>query len=163
VIANGRIAAIEAAGRGAREAVRETVDVDGRLVLPGFVEAHIHLDKALLMDHVAVSDGTLADAIRVTGEAKRRFTVEDIRARGRRVLDLAVLAGTTAMRTHVEVDPVLGLAGMQAVLPLKQEYSAALDLQVCAFAQEGILQVPGTEALLRRALAMGDDLVGGCP
>jgi len=163
VIVNGRIAGIEATGGGAREAVRKTVDVDGRLVLPGFVEAHIHLDKALLMDYVAVSDGTLADAIRVTCEAKRRFTVEDIRARGRRVLDLAVLAGTTAMRTHVEVDPVLGLAGMEAVLPLKQEYSAALDLQVCAFAQEGILQVPGTEALLRRALAMGADLVGGCP
>jgi cytosine deaminase len=158
-IVDGRIAAIGEANGPAQE----TVDVDGRLVLPGLVEAHIHLDKAFLLDRVSESDGTLASAIRVTGEAKRRFTVEDIRARARRVLDLAIVSGTTAMRTHVEVDPVVGLAGMRAILPLKREYQAALDLQVCAFAQEGILQAPGTEALLREALAMGADLVGGCP
>jgi cytosine deaminase len=144
------------------EAARETVDAGGRLLLPGLVEAHIHLDKALLWERVE-SDGTLADAIRVTGEAKRRFTVDDIRARACRVLDLAVMAGTTAMRTHVEVDPVVGLAGMEAVLPLRDQYAPALDLQVAAFAQEGILKAPGTEGLLRRALRMGADLVSGCP
>jgi cytosine deaminase len=141
----------------------ETVDARGRLVLPGLVEAHIHLDKALLLDRVAAPEGTLAEAIRVTGEAKRHFTVEDIRARARRVLDLAIAAGTTAMRTHVEVDPIVGLRGMEAVLPLRKEYAPAIDLQVCAFAQEGILQAPGTEELLREALRMGADLVGGCP
>lgn len=79
------------------------------------------------------------------------------------MLDLAVAAGTTAMRTHVEVDPIVGLMGMEAMLALKGEYGPAIDLQLCAFAQEGILQAPGTEALLRRALQMGADLVGGCP
>src|SRR5207249_11093089 len=97
------------------------------------------------------------------GLAKRAFTVDDIDARARRVLDLAVGAGTTAMRAHVEVDPIVGLAGMEAMLRLRREYAPAVDLQLCAFAQEGILQAPGTEALLRRALAMGADLVGGCP
>src|SRR2546426_6761005 len=67
------------------------------------------------------------------------------------------------MRAHVEVDPIVGLAGMEAMLRLRREYAPAVDLQLCAFAQEGILQAPGTEALLRRALAMGADLVGGCP
>jgi cytosine deaminase len=67
------------------------------------------------------------------------------------------------MRSHVEVDPVLGLSALEAILPLKAEYAAALDLQICAFAQEGILQSPGTEGLLRRALTRGADLVGGCP
>lgn len=99
----------------------------------------------------------------MTGDAKRRFTVDDIRGRARRVLDLAIAAGTTAIRTHVEVDPIVGLAGMQAVLPLRDEYAPAVDLQICAFAQEGILQSPGTEELLRRALGMGADLIGGCP
>ena len=89
--------------------------------------------------------------------------MDDIRARARRVLDLAVRAGTTAMRTHVEVDPIIGLAGMEAILPLRDEYAPALDLQICAFAQEGIVKAPGTEGLLRRALQMGADLVGGCP
>jgi cytosine/creatinine deaminase len=141
----------------------ETIDLGGRVVTPGLVEAHIHLDKALLDDRVTATAGTLDEAIRLTGEAKRDFTIDDIRARARRALDLAVRAGTTAMRTHVEVDPIVGLTGMEAVLPLREEYRNALDLQICAFAQEGIVQSPGTEGLLRRALTMGADLIGGCP
>ena len=145
------------------EPARETIDVGGRLVTPGLVEAHIHLDKALLTDRASAAAETAAEAIRLTGLAKREFTAHDIGARARRVLDLAVAAGTTAMRVHVEVDPIVGLMGMEAMLVLKREYAPAVDLQLCAFAQEGILQSPGTEALLRRALGMGADLVGGCP
>jgi cytosine deaminase len=158
-IAGRRIVALE----GATAAARETIDVDGRLVTPGLVEAHIHLDKALLDERITGSAETAADAIRLTGQAKRGFTVGDIGARARRVLDLAVAAGTTTMRAHVEVDPIVGLNGLDAMLHLKREYAPAIDLQLCAFAQEGILQAPGTEALLRRALVMGADLVGGCP
>jgi cytosine/creatinine deaminase len=158
-IAAGRIVATSEASGPARE----TRDVAGRLVTPGLVEAHIHLDKVLLTDRVSGAAETAAEAIRLTGQAKRGFTVDDIAARARRVLDLAVPAGTTAMRAHVEVDPIVGLAGMEAMLPLKREYAPAIDIQLCAFAQEGILQSPGTEALLRRALEMGADLIGGCP
>lgn len=150
-------------GRSGGLAACETIDLGGRVVTPGLVEAHIHLDKALLDDRVVATSGTLAEAIRVTGDAKRGFTVDDIRARARRALDLAVRAGTTAMRSHVEVDPIVGLTGMEAVLPLREEYRNALDLQICAFAQEGIVKSPGTEGLLRRALTMGADVVGGCP
>jgi cytosine deaminase len=67
------------------------------------------------------------------------------------------------MRSHVEVDPIVGLKGLEALLPLKAEYAPALDLQLCAFAQEGILQAPGTEALLAEALRRGADVIGGCP
>ena len=158
-IADGRILGIGPTS----EPAHETIDVAGRLVTPGLVEAHIHLDKALLVDRVSGSAETAAEAIRLTGLAKRDFTVGDIVARARRVLDLAVAAGTTAMRVHVEVDPIVGLMGMDAMLALKREYAPAVDLQLCAFAQEGILQSAGTEALLRRALGMGADLVGGCP
>ena len=157
---DGRIAEIGAlAGRPAHRAV----DCAGRVVTPGLVEAHIHLDKALLADRTPGAEGTLAEAIRVTGDAKRRFTVADIRARARAVLDMAVSHGTTSMRSHVEVDPLVGLKGLEALLPLREEYRPALDLQLCAFAQEGIVQAPGTEALLARALREGADLVGGCP
>jgi cytosine/creatinine deaminase len=142
---------------------RETIDLGGRLVTPGLVESHIHLDKALLDDRVLSVAGTLEEAIRLTGEAKRAFTIDDIRSRARQVLDLAVRAGTTAMRSHVEVDPIVGLTGLEAMLPLREEYAPALDLQLCAFAQEGIVKAPGTEGLLRRALTMGADLIGGCP
>jgi cytosine/creatinine deaminase len=158
-IADGRIVAVGSPAGPARE----TFELDGRLVTPGLVEAHIHLDKALLSDRVSGSADTAAEAIRLTGQAKRGFTTADIAARARRVLDMAVAAGTTAMRAHVEVDPIVGLAGMEAMLALEREYAPAVDIQLCAFAQEGILQAPGTETLLRRALEMGADLVGGCP
>jgi cytosine deaminase len=158
-IAAGRIVAV---GR-ADQPARETIDAAGRLVTPGLVEAHIHLDKALLTERISGTAETAADAIRLTGAAKRSFTADDIAARARRVLDLAVAAGTTAMRVHVEVDPIVGLMGMEAMLALKREYAPAVDLQLCAFAQEGILQAPPTETLLRRALETGADLVGGCP
>jgi cytosine deaminase len=159
VITDGRIVSIGVADPDARQ----TLDVTGRLVTPGLVETHIHLDKALLTDRVTATAGTLEEALRLTGEAKRHFGVDDVRDRARRVLDMAVRAGTTAMRSHVEVDPIVGLMGMEAILPLRDEYAPALDLQVCAFAQEGILKAPGTEALLRRALQLGADLIGGCP
>ena len=119
----------------------QRLDLGGRLLTPGLIEAHIHLDKALLSDRVSTTAGTLAEALALSAKAKQAFTVDDIRARARRVLDLAVRAGTTAMRTHVEVDPIVGLAGMEAILPLRDEYAAALDLQICAFAQEGISHV----------------------
>jgi cytosine deaminase len=158
-IVGDRIASLDQVERPARQ----TIELGGRLVTPGLVESHIHLDKALLVDRLVSTAGTLEEAIRLTGEAKRAFTVDDIRDRARRVLDLAIRAGTTAMRSHVEVDPIVGLTGMEAMLPLREEYASALDLQLCAFAQEGIVKAPGTEGLLRRALTMGADLVGGCP
>jgi len=127
------------------------------------VDAHIHLDKALLSERAPSIEGTVAEALRVTAEAKRGFTVDDIRARARRALDAAVRAGTTAMRSHVEIDPIVGLKGLEALVGLKREYAPAIDLQLCAFAQEGILRSPGTEALLARALEGGADLIGGCP
>ena len=156
----GRIAEIGAlAGRAAgREIAGE-----GRAVTAGLVDAHIHLDKALLGARAPSHLGTVEEAIRVTAVAKRGFTRQDIAERARRVLDMAVRQGTTAMRSHVEVDPIVGLMGFEAILPLRREYSPAIDLQLCAFAQEGILQMPGTEALLREALRMGADLVGGVP
>ena len=157
---DGRIAEI---GRLTGSLTQHAVECGGRLVTSGLVESHIHLDKVLLSERAPSVEGTLAEAIRVTAEAKRHFTVEDIRARARAVLNMAVRHGTTAMRSHVEVDPIVGLKGLEALLPLKREYAPALDLQLCAFAQEGILQAPGTEALLGEAMRAGADLVGGCP
>ena len=145
-----------------RPAAREIAG-EGRVVTPGLVDAHIHLDKALLSDRAPSREGSLAEALRVTAEAKRGFTRDDILARARRTLDMAVRQGTTAMRSHAEIDPIVGLMGFEALATLKREYAPAIDLQLCAFAQEGILKSPGTEALLREALRAGADLVGGVP
>ena len=159
-IADGRITRIapHITAQGAHE-----ISAAGRLVIPGLVESHFHLDKALLGVGAPGGASTVEGAIRATAEAKRAFTLEDIQRRARRALEMAIRRGTTVMRTHVEVDPGVGLLGMEAIVPLKREYAWAIDLQICVFPQEGIFQAPGTEQLMRRALQMGGQAVGGVP
>lgn len=139
-----------------------TQDLAGRIVLPGFVESHVHLDKSCLLDRCGEAP-TLSEAIAAVAAAKRDFTVEDVYARGQRTLQKAILQGTTRMRTHVEVDPRVGLRSFEAVNRLKRDYSWAIDLQVCVFPQEGLLNDPGAEELLLEAVRNGADLIGGCP
>ncbi|HET7805756.1 MAG TPA: amidohydrolase family protein [Pseudolabrys sp.] len=158
-IAGGRIAAIAPglAGDG------ETIDLGGRLVSPGFVETHIHLDKSCILDRTKSDRGDVAEAIAETARAKALFTVEDVHTRASRTLEKSILQGTTHMRTHLEVDPGIGLRGLEGVLPLARQYAWAIDLQICVFAQEGMLNNPGTEELMVEALRRGCGAVGGVP
>ena len=139
------------------------LDAEGGRLIKGFADSHLHLDKACLLDRAANPSGTLKGAIEAVSAAKRDFTREDIYARGARVLEKAICQGTTLIRTHVEIDPAVGLAGFDAVAQLKADYAWALELQICVFPQEGLLNYPGTEELLRAALDRGADLLGGCP
>ena len=144
------------------EADTPTFDAEGGLLVPGFCESHIHLDKACILERCK-GDGTLKGAISSVSTAKAAFTEEDVYARGARVIERAIPQGTNAMRTHVEIDPVIGLTGFEAVKRLRDSYAFALDLQICVFPQEGLTNLPGTEELLRQALEEGADLLGGCP
>lgn len=139
------------------------LDLQGKLVLPGLIETHLHLDKACILHRCHLHEGTLGEAIRETAAAKAGFTGEDVYRRGARVLDMAIVQGTTHIRTHVEIDPVIGLTGFNAIKQLREDYRWALDLEICVFPQEGMLNNPGTEALLLQALDEGADLLGGCP
>lgn len=141
----------------------QILDAEGRLVLPGFVDAHIHLDKAFLLAKSPAKTGNFAEALGETKRLKEQYTVEDIRSRASAVLEQAITFGVTAMRSHVEVDPILGLTSMEALLPLKQKYAWGITLQLAVFAQEGITNQPGTEALLRKAMTMGGDVIGSAP
>ncbi|MCX5395543.1 amidohydrolase family protein [Streptomyces sp. NBC_00102] len=140
----------------------ETVDCGGLVVVPGFIEPHLHLDKALLDTLSPNPEGTLAGAIEVTGRLKREFTHASVRARALRVLRWAVANGTTLIRAHPDVDPIGGLTGLDVMLELRESQSHLVDLQVVAFPQEGIERAPGTYDLLREALRRGADVVGGC-
>lgn len=139
------------------------IHVDCRLVLPGFVDTHIHLDKACLLGRCGHHHGSVSEAIQAVATMKRDFTVEDVYARGARVLERAILAGTTRMRTHVEIDPRIGLRGFEAIKALKRDYAWAIDLSVCVFPQEGLTNDPGAEELLVAALRDGGEAIGGCP
>lgn len=158
-VKGGRIAAI--APKLASEAV--AVDLGGHLALPGFVDTHIHLDKACLLGRCGHNHGSVSEAIRAVAGMKKDFTVEDVYARGARVLERAILNGTTRMRTHVEIDPRIGLRGYEAVKALKRDYAWAIDLSLCVFPQEGLTNDPGAEELLVQALRDGGEAIGGCP
>jgi cytosine deaminase len=158
-IVKGKIAAIESNLSGDAR----TLDMGGRLAVPGFIESHIHLDKACILDRCKSEEGTLDEAIREVSAAKKDFTVEDIRTRAIRTLEKCILQGTTRMRAHLEVDPVIGIKSIDAVLPLIDDYAWAIDLEICVFPQEGLLNNPGTDELMVEALKRGANVVGGCP
>ncbi|HIN04710.1 MAG TPA: amidohydrolase [Dehalococcoidia bacterium] len=158
-IDQGRIAAIQP---GLPVAERE-IDLGGNLVAPGFVETHIHLDKSCILDRCRSQEGTLEEAITQVAAAKKGFSEEDVAERARRTLDKCILQGTTHIRTHVEVDPVIGLQSLNAVLALVKEYEWAVDLEVCVFPQEGLLNNPGTDELMVEGLRMGARTVGAAP
>jgi cytosine deaminase len=162
-VRDGRIAAIgPKLETGASDRTRD-IALDGRLVIPGFVETHIHLDKSCISDRCACRTGTLREAIDTVAAAKLAFTEDDIYARARRTLEKAIVQGTTRMRTHVEVDPRIGLKSFRAISRLKRDYAWAIDLEICVFPQEGLNNDPGTFELLVEACDNGANLIGGCP
>ena len=141
----------------------QTLDLHGQLIMPGLIETHLHLDKACIMQRCHLHEGTLAEAVAHTRAAKAEFTEDDVYQRGAQVLDKAIVQGTTHIRTHVELDPQIGLTGFNAIRRLQADYAWAISLEICVFPQEGLLNNPGTEALLCQALESGATVLGGCP
>jgi cytosine/creatinine deaminase len=136
---------------------------EGCLVTPGMIETHIHLDKTCILDRCHIEEGTVAEAVRKTAAAKRSFTAEDIYARGKRTLERCIAQGTMRMRTHVELDPGIGMIGFEAVEQLARDYAWAIDVELCVFPQEGLTNYPGTEELLIEGLRRGARTIGAAP
>jgi cytosine/creatinine deaminase len=158
-VKGGRIAAVHPG----LQATAETLDVAGRLVSPGLIETHIHLDKSAILDRCKAERGDLEEAIQEVARQKKLFTAEDVYQRARRTLERSVLHGTTHMRTQLEVDPGIGLRGLEGVRPLIEEYKWAIDIEICIFPQEGLLNNPGTDELMVAALKSGGTVVGAAP
>ena len=140
------------------------IDAEGKLVTPTFIDPHIHLDKILISEVVRDNvSGTLTEAIEIIWEKKRNYTNEEILDRAGRVIEWAVKNGTTKMRTHIDIDTIVGLKALEGMLLVKEAYKELMDLQIVAFPQEGIIQDPGTAELMDEAMKMGADVVGGMP
>lgn len=147
-----------------RAGARRMIDAAGMLTSPAFIDPHIHLDKVLIAGELRPNvSGTLQEAIELTWERKRKYTVADIKRRAGEVIQMAALNGTTRMRTHVDVDTIGKLMPLKGLLATRKEYRRLMDIQIVAFPQEGILRDPGTEELLYKAMSLGADLVGGMP
>jgi cytosine deaminase len=140
-----------------------TLDITDKLVLPGFVESHMHPDKAFVADRSPGLSAAGPTPQVLVAELKKVFTVEDVYQRARRACTMALRHGCTAMRAHVEIDSYVGLRGVEALQRLQAECTGVLDLQLVAFAQEGIFHDDITQGMLREALQMGLQVLGGCP
>jgi cytosine deaminase len=129
----------------------------------GFVETHIHLDKSCIIDRCEPETERQPHVVQRVAAVKRDFTVEDVRARARRTLEKCISHGATRMRTHVEIDPGVGLRGFEGVQALVDEYKWAIDIELCVFPQEGLTDNPGTDELMVEALKRGAKVVGAAP
>jgi cytosine deaminase len=160
-VQGGRIAAIAPQLGGS---AGEEVQGGGRLVCAGFVETHIHLDKTCILERCAGETSRFPHrAMERTSAVKHSFTVEDVAARAAGTLEKCIGHGATRMRTHVEVDPKVGLRGLEGVKTLIERYRWAIDLEICVMPQEGLTNNPGTDALMVAALRNGATVVGAAP
>jgi cytosine deaminase len=145
----------------------EAIDCTGLVLLPAPAEPHAHLDKALSSEVVANETGDLPGAVRAWHAHWPTLTEDDIAARARRAAEELIAHGTTAIRSHVDVGPGIGLTAVRPVVALRDELRAQglADLQVVALVSNP--QTPQEEAPLRRlraeAMELGCDVVGGCP
>ncbi|HEY3907780.1 MAG TPA: cytosine deaminase [Streptosporangiaceae bacterium] len=165
VIENGLIAATEpeAAAAAAAGPATETIDLQGRLVTPPLVEPHIHLDAVLTVGQPRPNvSGSLFEGIAVWAERVKDLTYSDVQARVRQILRWQLANGVQHVRSHVDVcDPEL--RALRALVDLREETKGLIDLQLVAFPQQGILGFDGGKDLMRKAVELGADVVGGIP
>ncbi|MCZ0811627.1 MAG: amidohydrolase family protein [Pseudomonadota bacterium] len=160
LIRGGRIARI-APGLPAEDGLPEE-DCGAAILLPGLVEAHTHLDKTLWgmgwREHQA--GPALRDKIDTERRLRREWDIEPHRQSMRQAL-LSLGHGSTAIRSHVDVDTEVGLAGIEGVAATRAALSGQVDIEIVAFPQSGLMSRPGTLELLDEALRGPADVVGG--
>ena len=141
----------------------QSYDAEGCLCCGGLIETHIHLDKSRIIDRCTPETERNANAVKRVAAVKQTFTVEDVHARARETLENCIAHGATRMRTHVEVDPGVGMRGFEGVQALVDEYKWAIDIELCVFPQEGLTDNPGTEELMVDGLRRGAKVIGAAP
>ena len=141
----------------------EDLDAGGNLVIPPFVEPHIHLDATLTAGEPRWNmSGTLFEGIECWSERKVTITEEDTKTRTRKTLQALAAHGIQHVRTHVDVtDPQL--TALKAMLEVREESRHLVDMQIVAFPQEGIESYRNGRELMEEAIRMGADVVGGIP
>jgi cytosine deaminase len=158
-----RIADVSARGHG-EAGTGEALDLSGYVLLPAPAEPHAHLDKALTADRVEVQPGDLDSAIHAWHEHRRTLGVDDIARRAEQAARISLARGVTSLRTHVDVGEGIELRAVEALLDVRERLSPLMDLQVVALSYP-LAGESGEEnrELVRRALELGVDVVGGAP
>ncbi len=168
-IADGRIAAI---GPALALTAREDIDAGGRLVTESFVNPHLHLCKVwtlqmmaedALTNYHAEGMANSLSAIDLASKVKEKYDATWIAENAERAVAMAALHGNLHIRAFADVDPKARLEGVKALLAVRDKFRGIVDLQVVAFPQDGLARTPGAERLMRDAMALGADVVGGIP
>ena len=160
-VSQGRIAAIAPKLGGS---AREEYKGDGRLVCSGFVDTHIHLDKACILGRCEHNTRRMPHlAMERVSAVKHTMTVEDVFERASATIEKCISHGATRMRPHCEVDPKIGMRGFEGVKALVDKYKWAIDIELCVMPQEGLTNNPGTDELMVEALRNGARVVGAAP
>ena len=148
------------------------VDAHGNLVTPSFVNPHLHLCKVWTLPMLSEAaldayhgDGMseAAKAIDLAAAVKANYDASWIVPNARRAVALAALHGNLHIRAFADVDTKARLEGVKALIAVREEFRGIVDIQVVAFAQDGILREPGADQLMREAMEIGADVVGGIP
>jgi cytosine deaminase len=163
-VTDGRFSAITPAAERTQATAAAAIDLGGQLVVPGFVEGHIHLDTSFYGDgwrpHIPCTDGFDVRE-RVAFQAQNLAAAAPMAEHAKSQLELCIGNGSLAMRSHVMVDGSVGLKHLETILAVRSAYRDLIDIQLVAFPQSGILSSPGTPELLDEALRLGCDLIGG--
>lgn len=168
-IEGGRVVAL---GSDIGSANAREIDAGGMLVTESFANPHLHLCKVYTldrMDELALADyhggqmGKAMNAIELAARVKADYDEEWIVPNARKAVALAALHGNTHIRAFADVDTKAGLVGVKSLLRVRDEFAGTVDLQVVAFAQDGLVREPGASALMREAMELGADVVGGIP
>lgn len=161
---NGRVGAIRRHDVAAPTPTR-SLDGNGNLLAPGFVDAHVHLDKAFLLEPIEASAMRMSATLPSAIESVRRLgppLATDVNKRAERALALMAAQGTVAARVHVEISESTGPDAHELHVALKERWADALELQLTAFPQLG-LQSRDVRRRMREAMSNGAEVVGGCP
>lgn len=161
-VSDDRIVAIRPRGELSTNGALE-LDAAGSLLSPPLVDPHVHLDAVLTVGEPRHNEsGTLIEGILTWADRKPSLTVEDVKRRAREAIHWEVAQGTGLIRSHVDVcDPKL--TALRALLELRDEVRGLVDLRLIAFPQDGILSFPDGEELMREAMRLGCDVIGGIP
>lgn len=153
----------ERIGSGVAKGADQQLALEGTLLIPPLVDSHFHLDSVYALEQTGENrSGTLWEGIRLWRDYKPKASSEEILERARRYAERAVRQGIRAIRSHVDVS-VPGLAGVHALLELRERFRDRLDIQLVAFPQDGYLKCEGNRERLKEALDLGVDVVGGIP
>ena len=142
----------------------EEIDLQGRLVVPPYVDPHLHLDYVYTGGSAGAKNtsGTLFEGIARWHDVKKTQTLEDAKARAMKGIGEEVSKGVQFIRTHIDVcDPKL--TGLKAMLEIREQLKDKVTIQIVAFPQEGMYAYKGGDEMVEEALKMGADCVGAIP